>query len=313
MVLGFTGAAGFVGSYLVRFFSQIGEHDIRVFARRPSSSSPAFYSNVNVHFGDLTSLEDCKRFVNGIDVLFHLAHRNSPVDSDRDMASDAHMNMIPLLNLLQAIDGARTSRPHVIYFSSGGAIYEPSEDRTPFRETDCCSPSSSYGIQKLMGEHYLRLAAERGSISVAVLRVGNAYGTPLPHQRTQGLIGVALSRAIARRPIRIFGNAGNIRDYIHLDDIAEACRRVLEPSGSISVYNIGSGRGHSVSAVLDLIEQCSGLTLLREETLAGETARWLPDWAVLDIRKAREELHWAPRLNLAEGILRTLEALPGHS
>jgi UDP-glucose 4-epimerase len=69
-------------------------------------------------------------------------------------------------------------------------VYAAKPDKSSYRETDPCAPVSSYGIQKLAAEEYLRLAARKGHLTATVLRVGNAYGTLLPHHRMQGLIGV---------------------------------------------------------------------------------------------------------------------------
>ena len=128
-----------------------------------------------------------------------------------------------------------------MYFSSGGAVYAPKHDRVRYRETDVCAPLSSYGIQKLAAEHYLRLAAFRGLLTATVLRVGNAYGTLLPQHRMQGLIGVAINCVVHNRPVRVFGNPANVRDYIHLDELCNLAERVARPVEEFSIVNVGSG------------------------------------------------------------------------
>ena len=169
-------------------------------------------------------------------------------------------------------------------------------DRVRYRETDVCAPLSSYGIQKLAAEHYLRLAAFRGQLTATVLRVGNAYGTLLPQHRMQGLIGVAINCVVHGRPVRVFGNPANVRDYIHLDELCNLAERVARPIEEFSILNVGSGRGHSVTDVLGLIEQCYGGAIqVQAEPGCG---KWLQDWVVLDITKAQRDFGWFPTVDL---------------
>ena len=221
------------------------------------------------------------------------------MNSDLDQANDAVVNLVPLLNLIDAIRRLGT-KPHVVYFSSGGAVYAAKQDRDRYRETDLCAPLSSYGVQKLAAEQYLRLAAQKGHLTATVLRVGNAYGTLLPEYRMQGLIGVAINNILHKRPVRVFGNLNNVRDYIHLADICEMAERASAPREPFSIVNVGSGVGHSVMDVLKLIEECHGAPVeIQSDESCGH---WLTDWAVLDTTKARQEFGWSPAIDLRSGI-----------
>jgi len=271
--------------------------EVRVLVRKPAPQ--VTFEGAAVVRGDLTSPQDCEKFAAGLDVIYHLAHTNSPVNSDQDQAADALANQIPLLNLLAAVQRLET-KPHIVYFSSGGAVYAPKHDRVRYTENDVCGPLSSYGIQKLAGEHYLRLAALRGQLTATVLRVGNAYGTLLPQHRMQGLIGVAINCVIHGRPVRVFGNPANVRDYIHLDELCNLAERVMRSTEEFSIVNVGSGTGHSVIQVLGLIEDCYGRPLQIQRI--PDCGKWLHDWVVLDTTKAGRELGWFPTIDLRSGI-----------
>jgi UDP-glucose 4-epimerase len=235
-------------------------------------------------------------------VIYYLAHVNTPVNSDLDLPNDALLNLVPLLNLLDAIQSLG-GNPHVVYFSSGGAVYPPTQNRIPYREEDPCSPRSSYGILKLTAEDYLRLAASKGYLTATVLRVGNAYGTLLSQHRMQGLIGVTISRILHGHPLRIFGSLDNVRDYVHLEDICSMAARASIPRREFSIVNVGSGQGHSVTEVLRVIEECYGgpLNIQHDESCGNELA----DWVVLDNTKAAREFGWYPAIDLRSGIERT--------
>ena len=297
MSIGITGARGFIGSYLTRHLLARKCPGLRLLFRSVSGIEAA--EGAEVVAGDLHSRADCERFAAGLRVIYHLAHTNTPVNSDYDQPNDALVNLVPLLNLLGAVKDLGT-KPHIVYFSSGGAVYAPKQDRIPYRETDACSPLSSYGIQKLAAEHYLRLAAQRGYLTATVLRAGNGYGTLLPRHRLQGLIGVAINDVLHGRPVRVFGNLDNVRDYVHLDDLCAMAELAAQPREPFTAVNVGSGRGDSVRDILRMIEELHGEPLqIQTDATHGE---WLPDWVVLDSAKAERDFGWKPRVELRSGI-----------
>jgi UDP-glucose 4-epimerase len=121
----------------------------------------------------------------------------------------------------------------------------------------------------------------------------------------QGLIGVAVNCAVHGKPVRVFGNPNNVRDYIHLEDICEMAMRAAHPHQPFSVVNVGSGMGHSVLDVLGSIEAELGRPIeIQSDPVRGN---WLTGWVVLDIAKAREEFGWSPAVDLRSGIRRILE------
>ena len=300
--VGVAGFKGFVGSYLSKYLCVKDLALLRLLAR--NADSDRGLSGAEILQGDLMSTSDCERFADGLQVIFYLAHNNTPVDSDQDLPSDVLVNLVPLLNLLQVIQRLGT-KPHLVYFSSGGAIYAPKQDRIPYRESDLCLPMSSYGIQKLAAEAYLRLAAHKAHLTATVLRVGNAYGTLLSQFRMQGLIGVAINCILHRRPVRLFGNPNNVRDYVHLEDVCDIAVRASASQQAFDIVNVGSGIGHSVLDVLRVIEQCRGESL--EIHTDSSCGNWLTDWVVLDNQKARTRYDWYPAIDLASGISQMVE------
>jgi UDP-glucose 4-epimerase len=298
--VGVTGASGFMGSVLLARLRGGHERHVTALTRTISSSPPAHDSRVEWMQGDLASYRDCARFVTGLDAIVHLAHANTPLTSNQDLPSDAAMNVVPTVTLLQAIRGAGT-KPHVVFVSTGGALYR-GDGRRPVDEESPVEPTTSYGIQKLMAEHYLRLGVQEGWITATVLRIGNPYGALLSPERRQGFVGVALAQLLERRPVRIFGDPDNVRDYVHLDDVMRIFELALPRRAGFEVYNVGSGEGRSVREVLELLQQFSGITAdVQYEPLTADSRR-LPSWIVLDIGKARRELGWQPEIGFTEGL-----------
>ena len=129
MLTGITGSSGFIGSYLTRWLIASGGASLRLLVRNTVNAGP---EGAEICQGDLQSRADCERFVEGLGVIYYLAHENTPVNSDLDQANDVRVNLEPLLNLLHAVERAGT-RPQIVYFSSGGAVYAGKQDRIPYR------------------------------------------------------------------------------------------------------------------------------------------------------------------------------------
>jgi UDP-glucose 4-epimerase len=306
MRIGVTGGTGFIGRWLLRDLDVSEDFEVVALTRTLGREIPS--QRIEWVHGDLSSPADCKRFVSGVDTVIHLAHVNAPLTSNRDLPSDAAANLVPALNLLQAIrdEGRRT---HIVFASSGGALYRDRPGSRPFTEEAAIEPATAYGIVKAATESYLRMASLEGWATATVLRIGNAYGAPLPRERLQGFIGVAVTEIAEGHPVRIFGNPENVRDYVHLDDICNAMRLALRPLSPIAVYNIGSGRGTSVREVIELLHKLSPKPFaVEEDPSEQEAAARLPSWAVLDVSRAENELGWTPRVDLRSGLQRLLDS-----
>jgi UDP-glucose 4-epimerase len=305
MKVGITGARGLLGRSLLQRLGALAGVEVKALVRGTAPPVPA-PDNVQWMIADLARPEDCATFVEDLDVIVHFAHKNSPLTSEADWSRDVDLNLLPTLNLLTAI-GRAGRRPHVVYPSSGGAVYGLSPDHVPFREENVCAPENSYGIQKLAAEHYLRIMSERKLLTATVLRIGNAYGWILPPQRLQGFIGTAVHRVLHHQPIRVVGNPENVRDYVHVDDICNAMLAALSRRIGCEVFNIGTGVGTSVSEILAVLERLCGRSLeVSFESILG--ADRLPPWCVLDGRRAAAGLGWRAVISLEQGIQRMLQA-----
>jgi UDP-glucose 4-epimerase len=301
--VGVTGATGFLGTVVTEALRTTS--DLRVSALTRTFQRDSSEDAVSWLHGDLASPVDAAAFVRDVDTIVHLAGVNTPLTSNAHLQSDVMGNLLPTLTLIQAIR-ERGGCPHVVFASSGGAVYAPPVTPEPVTETASTGPTSSYGIQKLAIEHYLRMAAEHGWLTATVARIGNPYGVLLPAERLQGFVGVAVKQLALGRPIRVFGDTGNVRDYVHLDDVIQFVKRVLKPRGSFEIYNVGSGEGRSVDDILHSLSTILGreVPVARHE-VAGEP-RDLPPWIVLDVSKAARDLAWNPIVPFSEGLARVV-------
>ncbi|MBN1434169.1 NAD-dependent epimerase/dehydratase family protein [Candidatus Fermentibacterales bacterium] len=294
-----TGGAGFIGSTVADAFIEKG-HAVDVL----DDLSTGFRNNVNPAAGfhrlDLRSEEAARLVAEGrYDVISHHAAQMDVRRSVREPLFDADVNVCGTLNLLEAARRGGVQR--VVYASTGGAVYgEPVS--LPVREEHPINPICHYGISKHTVEHYLFLYHHLYGLDYVVLRYPNVYG---PRQNPRGEAGVTAIFAMAylegRQP-RINGDGTQLRDYVHVRDIARANLLAADPGNaraSTSVLNIGWGEGHSVLELDEIIRKLVGtpVTPCFGPALPEEIGR-----IYLDSGKAAAILDWKPEIPFEEGL-----------
>jgi UDP-glucose 4-epimerase len=289
------GGTGFLGSHVSALLADRGFR-VRTYGRRGTDNG------VGEHVrGDIHDRQRLRAALRGATHVLHLASGTLPSTSNERPREDVEGNLAGGLAFLDACveEGVST----VIFPSSGGMVYGPSEAEH-LDETAPTDPISSYGITKLAFEKYLALYRDLHGLDYRVLRISNAYGEGQPGDRPQGLIGVSLRRIAADEPITIWGDGSTVRDYVYVQDVAECFLAALRPldHDAPRVFNVGSGEGRSVREILSLIEEVTG----RQAAVTfGQQRSCDADRVVLDIRRVRRLLDWAPQVPIADGIERT--------
>jgi len=299
-MIALTGATGFIGSYIAKRLPG----PIKILSRqsqRPDLSNPSHHWIK----GNLCDPSSLHTFVQSSPVLIHLACSTTPRTSDTNWIPDIHNNVIPSVNLFEAY-AKSNPEGHIIFSSTGGNMYPLGPHASPFSEDDNPSPRSGYGIHKLSIEHYLRILCENYRLRGTILRISNPYGTLLPTHRAQGLIGVAFAKILANEPLNIVDSLHSVRDYIHLDDLLKAFElSITSPpqQGECRIFNVGSSQGHSLKAVLNLIEKTTDQTLKKNIPPSLPP----PSVSILSFEKIQKTLGWAPKITLEDGIQRMWE------
>jgi len=294
------GGGGFIGSAVVDRLLHDG-HALRVFDRPLVAPFREFASNESVEWvtGDFMNIQDVSDAMDGMDIVLHLVSSTLPKSSNDDPIYDVQSNIVATLRMVEAMVAHSVCK--IIFISSGGTVYgRPLY--IPIDEMHPTNPQVSYGITKLAIEKYLLMFEMTHGIKAKILRVANPYGKRQRPENAQGAIGVFLYRALQQKPIEIWGDGSVIRDYIYIDDVADAFARAVHYSGPKSVFNISSGVGTQLNELIEIIEKVLGNPVAR---------RYLParpfdvPVSVLSNALAREELKWAPQVPLREGIART--------
>lgn len=296
------GGNGFIGSALVDALAKAG-FDVAAFDRF-SSRGPAFSApNVKVIAGDFLNRADIATAVQGQDYVFHFLSTTTPASAQADPTLDIRTNIEPSVHLLEACVHAGVQR--FFYASTGGAIYGD-QNQERFNEDDLTLPVSPYAIGKLAVENYLSYFSKVSQLSSFALRISNPYGSGQPVHKKQGLIPIAIRQGITGKTVQQFGDGSMVRDYIFVDDLVDMITTIALSDPQYPVYNLGSGRGSTVTEVFDSISAALKVPLNIEVRDAPST---YVDRVVLDISRYESEYGVPKFTSLAEGILKTIEAL----
>lgn len=306
-----TGGAGFIGSHVAEAYRDRG-YSVTVV----DDLSTGKRSNVpgGVEFVELdirsAELRELFQRSDGFDVVNHHAAQIDVRVSVARPAFDAQINVLGLLNLLESAREFGTRR--VLFVSSGGVVYGSARQR-PIPETAPKQPESPYGVSKLVGEYYLRCYQEMHGLEYVALRYSNVYGPRQDPHGEAGVVAIFSQRIQNGRPLTIFGDGEQTRDYVYVGDVVEANMMVTEaaiPHGSgidDRAFNVGTGRETSVNELARALMQSAGREVDVEHA-APRTGEL--EWNSLEVEKLRA-LGWSPKVSLSEGLGRTYRSIAG--
>jgi UDP-glucose-4-epimerase GalE len=308
-----TGGAGYIGSHAVKLFLARG-HDVWVYDNLSFGHRAAVPADRLV-VADLNEPArlDHVLVTRRIEAVVHFAAFAYVGESVRDPGKYYQNNLVNTLNLLEALRRHGIGR---IVFSSTCATYGVPE-RVPITEDEKQRPINPYGNTKLAVEHALADYAAAYGWGYAALRYFNAAGAAPDgtigedHDPETHLIPLVLQAALGQRPaIEVFGtdyptpDGTCVRDYVHVDDLAEAHLLALEAlgPGKQLCYNLGTGRGYSVREVVRTVEEVTGKRVPVKE---GPRREGDPPVLVAAGDKVRRELGWGPRYADLRPIIET--------
>jgi len=302
-----TGGAGFIGSHVADLFLAEGL-DVTIVddlssGRRENVPAAAKFHEMSVVSPDLWRVVAEHKF----DVVAHLAGQIDVRKSVADPIADATANILGTLNLMEAV---RRSTPatRVVFTSTGGAIYGDF-NTPPNVETYPKDPESPYAIAKLSAEYYLAYYARVHGMDSAALRFGNVYGPRQDPHGEAGVVAIFCGRILGERPLTIFGDGLQTRDYVFVGDVARAVYMAatapLPPKERLDAraFNIGTGQGTNVLDIAKMLQAAAAKKVPIEfaPPRPGEQRE-----SILNVDKARELLQWSPRVTLREGLARTI-------
>ena len=300
-----TGGAGFIGSNIVEALVRAGR-SVRVLddlSNGLAENLAEFEGRVDFRRGDIRDLPEVRRAVDGATVVLHLAALGSVQRSVDDPATTNDVNVGGTLNLLVA---AREAGVRRFVFSSSSSVYGDNPV-LPKSETLATWPISPYAVSKQAGESYTRAFARVYGMDTVCLRYFNVFG---PRQRPDAayaaVIPLFMGNAFADRPLVIFGDGKQSRDFTYVENVVRANLAAAEADDVAGrVFNIACGERYSLLDIVSALEEVTGKTLRREhrEARIGDVRH-----SEADIGAARAALGFDVTVGFREGLRRTWNA-----
>lgn len=296
------GGGGFIGRALAHRLADTGRQ-VHILAR---NAQEVPRDGIVFHRGDQSETSVVKKLLGLCGTVVHLASATTPGTSAQNPAFEISANLLPLGAFVEAL---ANELPHrLIFVSSGGAIYGNS-NRMPADESLAMQPLSYHAAGKAAAELFLGVLARRSpALSLAILRPSNVYGPGQSLKAGFGIVRTLLEKAKTGEPIEIWGSISQERDFLYIDDLVDACLRLIDLPKVQGTFNAGSGKGVSLATLVDLIGKITGQRI----PVLAKPPRGVDVGAIwLDSRRLHDATGWTPAVSLEEGLGRTWAMLSG--
>jgi UDP-glucose 4-epimerase len=298
-----TGGAGFIGSHTVDALVASGADEVSVlddlsFGKRSQVNAKAVLYQTDLReAGAVASVVERTR----PEIIFHLAASKDVRRSVANPANDAQVNLLGFLHLMEA--ARKNGLQRVVFSSTGGAIYgEQSE--LPSTEDHPSRPVSPYGVAKLATESYLFFYKAQYGIDYLALRFGNVYGPRQDPYGEAGVVAIFCGRMVAGKPVTIYGDGKQTRDYVYVGDVVRATVAAGKSAASGISINIGTGIETNVNDLYSTLARIADFPIKPQygPPRPGEQKR-----SVISSARAAKVLGWRAEEKLEDGLRETFQ------
>jgi UDP-glucose 4-epimerase len=311
-----TGGLGFIGSNLAHQLASFGARVLLIDSLISEYGGNLFNirgieDRVSVNIADIRQQSTMNYLVRDRDVIFNLAGQVSHIDSMQDPHTDLDINCRSQLSLLEA---CRQYNPGVKVVFAGTRQVYGRPDSLPVSESHLVRPADVNGINKAAGENYHLVYNNVFGVRACSLRLTNVYGPRqlLKHNR-QGFIAWFIRQVVEDREIQLYGDGSQLRDFVFVDDAADAFLRAgASDACNGQVFNVGGTEPMSLRTFVDLLIEVAGSGRYR-------FVEWPPEKKAIDIGDfhadsslIRRTLGWQPVVPLRDGLTRTIEFYRAH-
>jgi len=291
-----TGGAGFVGSNLVRHLLADG-HNLKILDNFSTGRRENLVGLVlEIIEGDILDPDAVSHAVRDVEAVVHLAAHTGVIPSIERPAEDMRVNVVGTLNVLQACRDAGVQR--FVFASSNAPM---GKQKPPYQEGLVPRPLSPYGASKLAGEGYCSAFHGSYGLETVVLRFTNVYGPYSDHKTS--VVAQFIRRLKNARPLLIYGDGQQTRDFFHVDDLSQAVRLALKTDGiGGELFQLGSGVETSINALSAMLLELTDNTDLGVEYAPPRPGEIIRNYS--DLSHARAVLGYEPQISLADGLER---------
>lgn len=290
-----TGGAGFIGSNLVELLVA-HNHEVIVL----DNLSTGYKCNldrfdVRLIEGDIRDKELVEKAAVGVEAIFHLAASIGNVKSLTNPQEDSEVNVIGTLNVLEA---ARKNNVSRVVYSSSAAIFGELITM-PIAEDHPQNPDSPYGVSKLAGEKQVLCYAKLYDITAVCLRYFNVYGVRQRYDAYGNVIPIFANRLMNGKPLTIFGDGEQTRDFVNVKDVAKANFYAATVAKKTEVYNVGCGQNITINQLAQYVQEASGIqtTIEYAPPRKGEVLH-----CRADISRLKHDLGFEPEADMRAGL-----------
>jgi UDP-glucose 4-epimerase len=300
-----TGGAGFIGSHLVERLIDRGDDVIVLdnFSTGRTKNLPRSPHRQNLHVVRADIRKIPRSFVKRVrkaDAICHFAAATSVQQSVKDPAFTTEVNVVGTLNVLEVAKALKAER---VVFASSAAVYG-TPGAFPISETSSLRPISPYGASKAASEHYLAAFEANHGVQATSLRLFNVYGPRQTRSQYAGVISIFVRRSLQGKPIHIYGDGSQTRDFIFVSDVVDATVSALEKNFKSRVFNIASGQEITILQLARSVMEVTGTDsrLEFQPPRSGDIVR-----SVADVSRARKELGFAAKTAMMDGLSATVQ------
>jgi UDP-glucose 4-epimerase len=311
-----TGGLGFIGSNLARRLADLDADVLLVDSLIPAYGGNLFNiagieDRVKVNVADVRQGTTMNYLVQGRDVIFNLAGQVSHIDSMRDPHTDLEINCRSQLTILEACR-QHNPRTKVVYAGTRQIYGRP--DHLPVDESHLVRPTDINGINKAAGEYYHMVYNNVFGVRACSLRLTNVYGPrQLIRHNRQGFIGWFLRLALEGREIQIYGDGSQIRDFVYVDDVADAFLRAgATDAVNGDAFNVGGSEPIAHRDLVKILIDEAGRGSMRFVEWPDEMRRIDIGSFYSDSSKFQRVTGWRPAVDLRDGFGRTLAYYRAH-
>ncbi len=298
-----TGGAGFIGRHLADRLLNSG--DVTIYDNLTNSSqssiSHLLKKGASLVKGDITDYALLSKSLAGFDTIVHLAAETDVKESIKFPEKTNYVNVTGSVNLLRACVAKKVKN---IVNASSAAVYGNSEE-LPLTENSQTTPISPYGASKLAVERYMQAFSHSFALNCISLRIFNVYGRGQSDSYA-GVITKFKEKITKNKPLEIFGDGSNTRDFVSVDDVVQSIQKAIEKieGKKGDYYNIASGNYITINDLAKLMISISGKTLPIEyiESRQGDIHH-----SQTSIQLATNELGYSPKVQLKNGLKILLE------
>jgi UDP-glucose 4-epimerase len=297
-----TGGAGFIGSHLTEYWLK-RDANVTIIDNLRTGYIANIPEHKNVVFvkDSITNRDLVFDLLEKADYVFNFAALVSVPESVDNPIECNEINVLGLINLLEASKKFNIKK---IVHSSSAAVYGDNPE-LPKKTTMKPEPKTPYGITKLDGEYYCQFYHNTFGVNSVSLRYFNVFGPRQdPKSQYAAALPIFISKAIKNEDITIFGDGNQTRDFIYVKDVVMANVQAAENKNVFDVYNVANGKSISILELAELIikETNSKSKIIFKPERAGDIKHSLADIEVI-----RKEMDFSPKVELLEGIRKTID------